>query len=223
MLPLGVSLCQQTNWKLQPSWTKQSSYRLGCSLPEAAEHLLAKSYFIFQPDYKDNDTTETYLRLLLKKLHKYSLEVWEFRNGVLHGATNKKRRHLQTELLREKVTAAYDQYAAGKILLFARDHYIFTKKTVEIRLAGDDDTLLGWLRLLEVAMMAYAREHMAEQLQATRFFAPFRLLGHQKLSQSHLELGALLGPTDLLLASNTCNHRQREEEQLLNPNILPVL
>ena len=169
---------------------------------------------LYSSPVRDNDTTETHLRWLLKKLHKYSLDVWEFRNGVLHGATNKERRHLQADLLREKVEAAYDQFAAGKILLFARDHYIFTKKTIENRLAGDDDTLLGWLRLLEVAMLAYARQHTAEQLQAARFFAPFRILGRQKLSRGHLETSAPSGPTDLVLPSNICNHRQREEDQL---------
>lgn len=178
--------------------------------------------FLYASPTRDNDTTETHLRWLLKKLHKYSLEVWEFRNGVLHGATNIERRQLQTELLRKKVTAAYDQYAAGKILLFTRGHYIFTKKPLEVRLAGDDDTLLGWLRLLEVAMTAYARQHTAEQLHAARFFEPFRVLGRQKLSRIHLERSSLSGSEDLLLTSNTYNHRQREEEQLSQEVSLPV-
>lgn len=70
---------------------------------------------------------------------------------------------------------------AGKITLLPRDSYLFTKKNLESRLTGDDDMLMSWLRIVEVALKAYEKTQEKEAKHALIFFQQFRALGRQKL------------------------------------------
>mmetsp|Transcript_5492 Transcript_5492/g.8104 ORF Transcript_5492/g.8104 Transcript_5492/m.8104 type:complete len:785 (+) Transcript_5492:1386-3740(+) len=136
---------------------------------------------LFSNPKRDDDATETHLRRLMKKLHSFSLAVWECRNGILHGDTREKRRTIRTLLIRDKVIECFELYMEGKIVLLARDNYLFAKKSLEQRLKGDDDMLLSWLRIVEVAMQAYERKQDKEAKNALVFFQKFRALGRQKL------------------------------------------
>jgi hypothetical protein len=144
-----------------------------------------KKAILFTSPKRDEDATELKLRGLIKKLHSFSLSVWECRNKVIHGDTREKSRAIRTALIREKASAAYSLYYEGQILLLARDQYLFTKKPLPTRLEGDDDSLLCWLRLVEVALKSYAVQHAKAQENAARFFQPFRALGRQRIRDSY--------------------------------------
>jgi len=166
---------------------------------------------------RDADATETHLRRLIKHLHAFSLSVWEYRNGVLHGTTYSTKREQRRKLVREKVNSAYDLYFQGSLLVLSRDTYLFTKKTVEERLVGDEDTLLCWLRLVEVAMKVYEVQHVKAQKQAATFFQQFRALGRQKLATSRHHTLTLSQHAQEFLAPPQqidLKHIQREDQQV---------
>lgn len=109
----------------------------------------------------------------------------------------------------------------GKIILLGCDNYLFTKKTLEQRLAGDNDTLLGWLRTLEVAMKACERNQDREAKNAAKFFEQCRALGRQKLLVNRIitetqlpeEIDAISGG-EVNSYSLVLNYGDRETTQL---------
>ena len=119
---------------------------------------------------RDEEATETYLQRLLKRLHVLALEVWEFRNDVLHGATAEQRRAITRATVYDKVIVLYEEYNSGNLLLLARDRYLFLKKSKSERLASGTDTLLRWIRLVELAIKSYEGFHRQTQQYAERFF-----------------------------------------------------
>jgi len=115
-----------------------------------------RAILLSNPTY-DEDATETFLRRILRKLHSFSLAVWESRNGIVHGVTRDEAKEMRSKLIKGKVAEAFQRFSDRKIWLLPRDHSLFTKKTMDERLKGDDDALLCWLRSVEVAMAAFER------------------------------------------------------------------
>ena len=193
---------------------------------------LSKSWrkaILFASPVRDEDATELKLRGLIKQLHLFSLSVWECRNKVIHGDTRETSRAIRSALIREKASKAYDLYYEGHILLLAGDQYLFTKTPLNKRLEKDDDSILCWLGLVEVATKAYAAYHAKAQTNAARFFQPFRALGRQRLRGSFQALIEQQEHEDEVQtnSSQSCrlqgDHlRQREIEQItqeLSPTI----
>jgi len=82
------------------------------------------------------------------------------------------------------VIVLYEEYNSGNLLLLARDRYLFLKKSKSERLASGTDTLLRWIRLVELAIKSYERFHRQTQQYAERFFRSFREQGRKKLQES---------------------------------------
>jgi len=165
---------------------------------------------LFSSPIRDEDATEIHLRRLLKKLHSLSLEVWEFRNDILHGATLEQSRAIARAATQEQVTRLYELYTSGSLLLLARDGYLFTRKSLTMRLAGDTDTLLRWIRIVELAVKSYEGYHHKIQQNAERFFRSFRELGRKKIQDS---IQVNLDGGERRVASG--NHSHRTTDQIL--------
>mmetsp|Transcript_24137 Transcript_24137/g.34594 ORF Transcript_24137/g.34594 Transcript_24137/m.34594 type:complete len:1267 (+) Transcript_24137:682-4482(+) len=150
-------------------------------------HLWRKA-ILFSSPVRDEDAAETHLRRLIKKLHSFSLSMWECRNGIIQGNTQETRRAIRSATIRDKVKEAYTLYSEGKILLLPRDETLFERKILGMRLKGDDDTLLCWLRSLEVAINACEKQQSKAAKLAAVFFQPFRELGRQKLAERRLTM-----------------------------------
>lgn len=158
------------------------------------------------------------MRRLIKKLHTPSLEAWKFRNGILHGATLEQRRALEWGKITDEVKQLYEKYYSGQLLLLARDMYLFTKKPLSHRLEGDVDTLLRWIRIVEIAVRSYESEQSVQQRNADCFFRSFRELGRKKLQES-LQVNSPSDRIDLsvegaLTGKSLLNHSWREKDQL---------
>jgi len=163
------------------------------------------------------------MRRLIRKLHTFSISVWDRRNQLLYGDTLDKRRTIRSALIREKVNESFDLYMEGKLNVLGRDNYLFTRKPRELRLAGDDDTLLGWLGAVEAAMKTYERQQDKETKNASKFFQQFRALGRQKILVNRVISGVTTQEEEVNSAivkgnsfSTGINHRIRETEQLVN-------
>ena len=135
---------------------------------------------LFGSSTGDEDAVEDILRQLIKKLFLLSLSLWDFRNGVLHGETFLMQRAKKSALIRQKVIEAYDFYSRSPNIVLPQDQYLFKRKELAIRLNGDDDALLCWLRTVEVAMTVMDRQQAQARANAEKFFAPFRAAGQRK-------------------------------------------
>jgi hypothetical protein len=115
-----------------------------------------------------------------KQLLNLSLELWEYRNGILHGVTREDQRRKFTLSVHQQVQEAFATYKAKPTIISTRDAYLFERKTLAQRLQGDDDALLGWLHTVEVAIATQEVARAAASEQAARFFLPFRQAGALK-------------------------------------------
>jgi len=99
----------------------------------------------------------------------------------LHGDTYQAKREKKSALIRDKVAEMYALHESSPYLVLPQDSYLFTRKDLATRLKGDDDSLLCWLRTVEVAMNTLERHQSRARSHSEKFFAPFlRLLGQQK-------------------------------------------
>ena len=180
-----------------------------------------RQMILFCSPTRDAEVTEKHLCRLLKKLHSFSLSLWNFRNGVLHGDTYTSRKEVWRALIRAKVQDAYWLYDSGKILLLSRDTMLFTKYPLETRLLRDDDALLCWLRSVEVAMQVYEKRQTQATKNAAVFFQPFRDLGRQTMLANRVDNSTLENEDSLSQEKGGVDSRGpkvryswREEEQL---------
>ena len=148
--------------------------------------------------------------------------MWACRNGILHGNTADTKKEIGSALIREKVTAAYTLYFENKFRVLSRDGSLFRRKTLEDRLKGDDDTLLCWLRAVEVSLAAFDRHQIKAEKSAPAFFQPFRDLGKRKLLVAQ-QLARIVGQwteahtvpeTSKFTVEYIAPHLQRESEHL---------
>ena len=94
---------------------------------------LWRKTILYASSIRDEDATETHLRRIIRKLHSFSLALWEYRNGILHGTTRDERREIRSSLIRAKVVEAYELQGAGRFPLLARDASFFNKKHLDRR------------------------------------------------------------------------------------------
>ena len=132
---------------------------------------------------KRDEKAAMMVRWIVKQLLQFSLALWEFRNGILHGNTQFEQRLKFTQLLRQQVQEAYELYKTTPTIVSWRNRYLFERRTQESRLQGDDDALLGWLKTVEVAMAAQEVEQRDAARNAERFFLPFREAGRLRIKR----------------------------------------
>jgi len=70
---------------------------------------------------------------LVKIVFQFSLSLWEFRNGILHGVTLIERRAKWRSLLSDRVAEAFAQYTADPTIVWQSDLYLFTTKSISAR------------------------------------------------------------------------------------------
>mmetsp|Transcript_1981 Transcript_1981/g.3052 ORF Transcript_1981/g.3052 Transcript_1981/m.3052 type:complete len:246 (-) Transcript_1981:1708-2445(-) len=141
---------------------------------------------LFSSPTRDEDATETHLRRVIKQLHSFSLAAWACRNRILHGNTVEAKKESRSALIQAKVSEAYTLYFENKLRVLSRDVTLFSRKTLEDRLKGDDDTLFCWLRAVEVALAVFEKQQAKAEMSAAAFFQPFRDLGKRKLAAQQL-------------------------------------
>ena len=128
-------------------------------------------YFSRQSD--KSDTSDTVLKRLIKWIFTFSLEMWEHRNGILHGVTLEAQRRKHRETVIRQVEEVFQLYHRDPSIVLPQDRYLFTRQTKSQRLKKDIDTLMGWLRIVEVAMRANASFIDRARQQADSFFYHF--------------------------------------------------
>jgi hypothetical protein len=86
------------------------------------------------------------LKALISFVLDFSLSLWKFRNGVLHGHSVEEMESKERERLFQEIRAAYDAYHLDHFIIPDSSRHIFTSKTLKQILNRDHDSLQCWLR-----------------------------------------------------------------------------
>ena len=76
-------------------------------------------------------------------------------------------------MLHQKVREAFAYYRKMPSIVSTSNTYLFERQSMEERLRGDDDAILGWLNTVEMAMATYEMDKAEAARQVARFFSPF--------------------------------------------------
>jgi len=166
----------------QIGWSQCFSGRLGRSWGKAIHYTTPGN-----DEVERRKQSDTKVRWLIKLLLKFTLEIWKYRNEILHGATREEQRRRFTVMLKDKVVEAYGYFHQNTAIVSYRNRYLFERKTLLQRLQGDDDALLGWLNTVEVAIATNEVEQAEARRNAEKFFQPFREAGRNKLRRQRAQ------------------------------------
>ena len=97
----------------------------------------------------------------------------------------KQKAERELSLLKGKVIEAYKRFDDGTLELLERDRYLFTRRTLEEQLAGEEAKLMRWLKSLELALHLYTRQH--ETVRAAQLFQSFLVRGRQRVQASRCQ------------------------------------
>jgi hypothetical protein len=127
------------------------------------------------PNDPQSSTTWTTQAILC--LWKYTRNLWNYRNTVVHGATDQEVADKIRATIAEKVTDFYNQYRNTPHFILRQHHYLFKSRTLQQHLQLDIDSINCWLRSVEEAIQALHHHNTQQRLNSARFFAPFYAAG----------------------------------------------
>ncbi len=119
-----------------------------------------------------NKESSNWVKRLILKVWDYSISLWKFRNGIVHGTTKQENIEKCLAELRNKVSEKYAEYAKDPFIISPKFNSLFLKKSLEDRLKMSRDSLASWLRSVKEAE-AYQGVFRASLTKAAkRFYHP---------------------------------------------------
>ncbi len=118
------------------------------------------------------DDATQWTKNIILKLWEYSISLWKFRNGIVHGTTAKEQAEKRLASLRAQVTEEYQLYEADPFIVSPQYNSLFLKKTLQDRLKMSQDSLSSWLRSVKEAKQFQCVFRASLQKTAKRFFLP---------------------------------------------------
>ena len=118
---------------------------------------------------------------VIQHIWTYTSSLWEYRNTIVHGATEQDTRDRHRQTIIDKVVDFYDKYQLNSHIVLPRHRYLFTSRTREQRIRLDNDSMTCWLRSVEEAQQEVIRQDARLRQHTDRYFAPFRV-HHQPLN-----------------------------------------
>jgi hypothetical protein len=92
-----------------------------------------------------------WVKRMIIKVWDYSISLWKFRNGIVHGTTKQENIEKCLAELRTKVSEKYAEYARDPFIISPKFNSLFLKKSLEDRLKMSRDSLSSWLRSVKEA------------------------------------------------------------------------
>jgi len=90
-------------------------------------------------------------RTLISHLWGFSISLWKFRNGFVHGHTKKDSKEKEFEQLHSLISAEFALNAQDRFLVSSQFSYLFKKCSLHQRLAMDRASMSCWLRTIAEA------------------------------------------------------------------------
>jgi ribonuclease HI len=179
VLPLDVALVNAFRSQCKIGWEHFHRGRISTQW--------RKAFQLTQRDSTTNNLTpKKWAEKLISLILHYSLSLWKFRNGVLHGHTvteeaTKKRNTLQTS-----ITDAYAAYEADKFIE-SRDLSTLFDKPLQYTLKTDNDFLQCWLNTFNEGIKTQQDFRRRQSEAAKNFFLPRRKLPVTQPTQNVFE------------------------------------
>jgi hypothetical protein len=120
-------------------------------------------------------TSQHMTKAIIISLWEYSLNVWEFRNGELHGHSAAEQKLRTLVSLQLRVRQQFEAYTLDPSIVHASDRFLFSRTPVNRRITHNVDTLTCWLSSVEIARQRQSSYIQHLQWSSARFFAPFFL------------------------------------------------
>jgi hypothetical protein len=98
---------------------------------------------------------------------------------MVHGATDQEVAAKLRQTLDDQARSLYHTFHTSPHFILPRHHYLFTSRTLELRLRLDYDSLSCWLNSVTDAQQALLHHNNQQSINASRFFAPFYLAGRR--------------------------------------------
>jgi hypothetical protein len=119
-----------------------------------------------------NNESSTWVKRLILKVWDYTISLWKFCNGIVHGTTKKENIEKCLAELWNKVSEKYAEYAKDQFIISPKFNSLFLKKSLEDRLKMSRDSLASWLLSVKEAE-AYQGVFRASLAKAEkRFYHP---------------------------------------------------
>jgi hypothetical protein len=109
---------------------------------------------------------------IIQILWDYTLSIWEYRNGVVHGTTIQEAKVKEMEAAQRAITLAYGEYTKDPFIIPSRLRYLFTSKSLAHRLHQDIDAMHCWIRSYTEAKLTQKKYQQRYAEAAKKFFQP---------------------------------------------------
>lgn len=116
--------------------------------------------------------SSTWVKRMILKVWDYSISLWKFRNGIVHGTTKQENIEKCLAELRTKVSEKYAEYARDPFIISPKFNSLFLKKSLEDRLKMSRDSLSSWLRSVKEAEVYQGVFRASLAKAAKRFYHP---------------------------------------------------
>jgi hypothetical protein len=93
-------------------------------------------------------------KTVIVHLWTYSMSLWKFCNGVVHGHTMEETKRKESQQLQTKIQQEYAAYHLDKYIVSPKYSFLFTKKTLQERLFMDRYSMSSWLATVTAAKAA---------------------------------------------------------------------
>jgi hypothetical protein len=123
------------------------------------------------PNYDGTHWAGNFIHLVWK----FTRQLWNHRNQIVHGDTVESTVTRQIHTLQEKVRLLYQRNQEEPAYILPRHEYLFTQRPLEYRLKLSYDAITCWIRSVEEAhaILDFQKRHHRET--ATVLFQSFRL------------------------------------------------
>jgi hypothetical protein len=106
----------------------------------------------------DSQFSATWTSQAITFLWKYSRNLWNYQNAVVHRANGQEVAEKIRATIAEKITSLYTQFRATPHFILQRHHNLFKACTLNQRLQLDIDSTNCWIRSVKEAIQALPQE-----------------------------------------------------------------
>jgi hypothetical protein len=141
VVPSDIALVQAFHSQSTIGWDQLLRGRLSIHWSRAYTLLL---------HHQSNSLTH-WAKTVISQLWTYSMSLWKFRNGIVHGHTAEETKCKEADALWHRIKEEYASYLADKYIVSPQYSFLFTNRTLQETLSMDRDSMSSWLRTVVIA------------------------------------------------------------------------
>jgi hypothetical protein len=91
------------------------------------------------------DAALHWVLILIAALWRFSKSLWQYQNGIVHGATVEEQALRKLQSVHDKITTLYNSYSENHNIALPRHQSFFHNRTLEEQLGASFDNMSAWL------------------------------------------------------------------------------